>query len=218
MARKLLKDSWPLILSAFLTMIYLRIDQVMIGNMIGSAELGNYSVAVQLSEVWVFIPMVVISAVFPAFVEVERDNEELFYAHLQKLYNVMTLYAYLVAVPVACFASEIIQVLFSSSYADAGPLAAVMVWAMVFSSLGAARNLLVIVKNWTRVNLLSVFLGGLLNIILNLFLIPVYGSMGAVIATLISYWFAVHGSCFFFKSLRPTGWMMTKAMFYPKVW
>jgi O-antigen/teichoic acid export membrane protein len=89
---------------------------------------------------------------------------------------------------------------------------------MVFTSLGAARNVLIIAKNWTRVNLMSIALGGVLNILLNLFLIPAHGAMGAAIATLISYWFAVHGSCFFFKSLRPTGWMMTRAMIYPKVW
>jgi len=218
MARSLLRDSWPLILSALLTMVYLRIDQVMIGNMLGSAELGNYSVAVQFSEVWIFIPMVITSAVFPAFVEVEKDNEELFYAHLQKLYGMMTLYAYLIALPVTFFASEIIQFLFSTAYADAGVMAGVMVWAMVFTSLGAARNVLIIAKNWTRVNLISVALGGGLNILLNLFMIPAYGAMGAVVSTLISYWFAVHGTCFLFKSLRKTGWMMTKAMIYPKVW
>jgi len=217
-AKTLLSDSWPLILSALLTMVYLRIDQVMLGSMVGSAELGNYSVAVQLAEVWVFVPMVVISAVFPAFVEVEKDNEDLFYAHLQRLYGIMVLYGYLVAVPMTFFAGDIIDLLFSTAYAEAGPLAAVLVWALVFTSLGAARNVVVLAKNWTRVNLVSVAMGGLLNILLNLLLIPAYGAMGAVAATLVSYWFAVHGTCFFFKSLRPTGWMMTKAMLYPKIW
>ena len=218
MAGSLLHDSWPLILSAMLTMIYLRIDQVMLGNMIGSAELGNYSVAVQISEVWYFIPMVISSSVFPAFVAVEQDNEPLFYAHLQRLYGMMALYAYLVAIPVTLFSREIIQFLFSSAYADAGPLAAVLVWAGIFTSLGAARNVFIIAKNWTRVNLLSIALGGVLNILLNLVFIPRYGAMGAVVATMISYWFAVHGTCFLFKPLRRTGRMMTRAMLYPKVW
>jgi len=218
MAGSLLNDSWPLILSALLTMIYLRIDQVMLGNMIGDKELGNYSVAVQISEVWYFIPMVISSSVFPAFVAVEQDNEPLFYAHLQRLYGMMALYAYLVAIPVTIFSREIVQLLFSSAYAAAAPLAAVLVWAGIFTGLGAARNVLIIAKNWTRVNLVSIALGGVANILLNLLLIPQYGAMGAVIATIISYWFAVHGSCFLFKSLRKTGWMMTKALLFPKVW
>jgi O-antigen/teichoic acid export membrane protein len=68
------------------------------------------------------------------------------------------------------------------------------------------------------VNLISIALGGGLNILLNLVLIPAYGSMGAAMATLASYWFAVHGSCFFFRPLRSTGRMMTRAMIYPKAW
>jgi O-antigen/teichoic acid export membrane protein len=218
MAGSLLHDSWPLIFSAFLTMIYLRIDQVMLGNMMGSEELGNYSVAVQISEVWSFIPVVICSSAFPAIARAEISSEELFYAHMQRLYNLIAFYAYTVAVPVTFFSKTIIQVLFSSSYADAAPLLSILVWTGLFTSLGAARNVLIIAKNWTRVNLVSIALGCVLNILLNSFLIPEYGAMGAVIATFISYWFAVHCTCFFFKSLRKTGWMLTKAMLYPRVW
>jgi len=218
MAGALLKDSWPLFFSTLLTMIYLRIDQVMLGNMTGSEELGNYSVAVRISEAWYFIPMVISSSVFPAIVEVETVSEELFYEHMQKLYNLMAFLAYVVAVPVAFFSKEIILVLFSSAYAEAGPLLAILVWTGVFTSLGAARNVLIVAKNWTRVNLVSIALGCSVNILLNYVLIPDYGAMGAVIATFISYWFAVHGTCFLLKPLRKTGWMITKAMIYPKFW
>jgi O-antigen/teichoic acid export membrane protein len=77
---------------------------------------------------------------------------------------------------------------------------------------------LIIAKNWTRVNLVSIALGCVMNVLLNIFLIPKYGAMGAVVATFVSYWFAVHGACFFIGPLRKTAWMMTKAIFYPKVW
>jgi O-antigen/teichoic acid export membrane protein len=156
--------------------------------------------------------------VFPVIVKAELASEELFQAHMQKLYGMMALIAYAIALPVALFSDEIVRLLFSSAYDDAGPLAAILVWAGVFTGLGAARNVLIVAKNWTRVNLITIALGGALNILLNLFLIPRYGAMGAVVATFISYWFAVHGTCFLFKPLRKTGWMMTKAMLYPKIW
>lgn len=218
MAKKLLHDSLPLLLSTLLAMIYLRIDQIMLGNMTGSEELGNYSVAVRISEAWYFIPMVISSSVFPAIVETEAASEELFYTHMQKLYNLMAFLAYAVALPVAFFSQEIIRLLFTSAYNNAGQLLAVLIWTGLFTSLGAARGIFIVSKNWTRVHLLTMALGCAANIILNLFLIPRYGAMGAVAATFISYWFAVHGSCFLFKSLRRTGWMISKAMLYPKVW
>jgi O-antigen/teichoic acid export membrane protein len=151
-------------------------------------------------------------------IEIETTSEELFYANMQKLYNLMALLAYIVALPVAFFAKEIIQVLFTSVYHDAGSLLAILIWTGLFTSLGAARGIFIVSKNWTRVHLVSIALGCAMNILLNFFLIPKYGAMGAVVATFISYWFAVHGTCFFFKSLRRTGWMITKALIYPKAW
>ena len=72
--------------------------------------------------------------------------------------------------------------------------------------------------NWTRIYLLAVSLGCLLNVALNYWLIPLYGGMGAVVASLVAYWFAAHGSCFVLKPLRRTGSMLTRAMVYPKIW
>jgi O-antigen/teichoic acid export membrane protein len=217
-AESLLRDSWPLVFSAVLTMAYLRIDQVMLGNMVGNEELGNYSVAVQISEAWFFIPMAISTSVFPALVEADSISDELFYAHLQRLYRFMVFLAYGFALPVMFYADKIMLVLFSSAYAEAGPLLAILAWTGVFTSLGSARELLILEKNWTKVGLLSIALGGAANILLNIFLIPYYGALGAVVATIISYWAAVHGTCFLFKPLRKTGWMMTKAMLYPKFW
>lgn len=217
-AKSLLKNSWPLLFSTLLTMVYLRIDQVMLGNMLGSQVLGNYSVAVRIAEMWAFIPLVICSATFPAMVEAEALSEELFSAQMQKLYNLMVLLAYAFALPVTFFSGEIVQLLFTNAYAEAGPLVAILAWTGVFTSLGVARTTLVVAKNWVRINLLSVALGAALNILLNYLFIPRFGAMGAVVSTCVSYWFAVHGSCLFLPPLRKTGWMMTKAIFYPKIW
>ena len=217
-AQSLLQDSWPLLFSVLLTMVYLRIDQVMLGNMSSSKELGNYAVAVQISEAWYFIPVVISSSVFPVIVESEASSEELFYEQMQKLYSLMAFLTYVIALPVAFFSKAIINLLFSSVYSDAAPLLAILIWAGLFTGLEKARNCFIVAKNLTRMNLISIALGSMLNIILNFFLIPEYGAMGAVIATFISYWLAVHGSCFILKPLRKTGWMMTKAIFYPKFW
>ncbi|HUL01212.1 MAG TPA: polysaccharide biosynthesis C-terminal domain-containing protein [Nitrospirota bacterium] len=58
----------------------------------------------------------------------------------------------------------------------------------------------------------------MLNVVLNLALIPLYGGMGASIASCAAYWLAAHGSCFLYRPLRKTGLMLTKALIYPKFW
>lgn len=218
MARGLLKDSWPLMLSSMVVMVYLRIDQVMLGEMAGDEEVGIYSVAVRLAEMWYFIPMAIYWSVYPSIVEAKAVSEELFYERLQKFYNLMVFLAYAVGVPVTLLAQWLVPFLFGEAYARAGLMLAVLIWSNIFYSLEIARSSFLTVMNWTRIYLLTVSLGCLLNVLLNYWLIPLYGGMGAVIASLAAYWFAAHGSCFLFRPLFKTGTMLTRALFYPKIW
>jgi O-antigen/teichoic acid export membrane protein len=217
-AGSLLKDSWPLLFSGIVIIVYMRIDQVMLGEMIGSEEVGIYSVAVRLAEVWMFIPQVIFWSVFPAVVEARVSDETLLYERLQKLYNLMALAAYAVAIPMTLLAGWLVDTLFGAAYTRAGAMLAVLVWANVFSNLEIARSSFLSSMNWTRIHFVAVLLGCLLNIALNFLLIPRYGGMGAVIASVVAYWFAAHGTCFLFRPLFRTGAMLTKAMLYPKIW
>lgn len=216
--RGLLSDSWPLILSGLVIMIYMRIDQVMLGEISGNEEVGIYSAAVRLAEIWYFIPMIVVSSVYPSIVAAREMNEELFYNRLQKLYNLMAFLAYAVALPVSFFSKWIVKILFGAAYSKAAAMLAILIWAGLFVNLGVARSSFLTTMNWTRVHFVTVFGGCLINIALNFVLIPRYGGIGAVIASCFAYWFAAHGACFFYKPLHKTGYMLTKAIFYPRIW
>lgn len=217
-AKELLRDSWPLIFSGIVTTIYMRIDQVMLGEMVNAKEVGIYSAAVRLAEVWYFIPAIIYSSVYPSIVEARSMREALFYDRLQKLYNIMAFGGILIALPMTFAADWIADLLFGVSYTRAGPMLAILVWAGLFVNLGIARSSFLMSMNWTKTHFVTVFMGCLVNVVLNLILIPRYGGMGAAIASCIAYWFATHGACFFYKPLHTTGYMITKALLYPKVW
>jgi O-antigen/teichoic acid export membrane protein len=217
-ARGLLRDSWPLIISGIAVTIYMRIDQIMLGQMIGSEEVGVYSVAVRLAEVWNFIPLALYGSLFPAIVEAKKLGEQMFYDRMQQFYNLLILCAYAVAVPITVLSGWLVTSIFGEAYSSAGLMLAILVWAGVFTSLEVGRFAFIAAMNWTRVYLVTVLLGGFLNVALNYFLIPVYGGTGAAAASLFSYWFATHGACVLFKPLNRTGIMMSKALLYPKIW
>jgi O-antigen/teichoic acid export membrane protein len=218
LAVMLLKDSWPLILSSILIIIYLRIDQVMIESMVGSAEVGVYSAAVRVAELWYFIPTAVVGSVYPSIVATKAVSDELFYERQQKLYNLMALMAYAVAIPFTFMGGWVIRVLYGAAYARAGGMLQLLIWTSLFVNLGVARSSFLTTMNWTRVQLITIFFGSLINVVLNYFLIPVYGGMGAVVASCIAYWFAAHGACFLIKKMHKTGYMLTRAMLYPRIW
>jgi O-antigen/teichoic acid export membrane protein len=216
-AKSLLGDSWPLIISFISVGIYQRIDQVMLQEMKGSAEVGIYSVAVRLTEVWTFIPTAIYWSAFPSIVAAKQMSEELFYERLQKLYNLVVLLSYAVAIPTAVISQWLVDTLYGQAYTTAGPMVAWLIWAHIFTSLEIARCAFLTAMNWNKIYFLSVFLGCCLNVVLCYYLIPRYGGMGAVVASVFAYWFAAHGSCFMFKRTFRTGFMLNKALVYPKI-
>lgn len=214
-AKRLLQDSYPLIFSSIIIIIYMRVDQIMLAQMIGEQEVGIYSSAVRLAEVWYFIPGAIVSSTFPSIVEVKKISESLFYEKLQSLYKVIALLSYAVAIPVTFLSGWVIELLFGSAYARAAPMLSILIWSGLFVGLGVARSTFLTVMNWNKLHLMTVGFGCMINVVLNLFLIPLYGGVGAAIATCIAYWVATHGACFMHKHLLKTGHMLTKAMFSP---
>jgi O-antigen/teichoic acid export membrane protein len=186
----LLKDSWPLILSGIVISIYMKIDQVMIQEMIGSEAVGQYAAATRLSEAWYFIPMVVASSLFPAIINAKKQSEELYYARLQKLYDLMVWMAIAIALPMTFLSDWLINLLYGEQYSQAGTVLMIHIWTGVFVFLGVAFGKFLTTQNWTKKSFYRTLLGAILNIILNFILIPKYGINGAAIATLLGQFIA----------------------------
>jgi O-antigen/teichoic acid export membrane protein len=214
-SRALLRDGWPLVLSGAMILIYMRIDQVMLRQMAPPAELGAYAAAVKLVEGWYFLPTAVVASLFPSIVLARQQDEALFLGRLQRLYGLMAGVAYAIAIPTTLLAPWIVRLLYGPGYEASAPMLAALVWSLVFTNLGVARGAFLTSMNWTRPYLLTVALGGIVNVALNLALIPRWGGMGAVVATIVAYWIATHGSCFVYPPLVPTGRMLTRAMLRP---
>ncbi len=185
-AKALLTDSWPLLLSGMAIMIYMKIDQIMLGQMIDDEAVGIYSAALRISEVWYFIPMAIVASVFPAILEAKKRSEEQYYQRLQRLFDLIVLLSICVAVPMTFLSTPIISILFGSTYEEAGAVLAIHIWTAVFVFLGVASNRWFIIENRQMLSLQRTALGAMINIILNLLLIPRYGVLGAAWATVIS--------------------------------
>lgn len=182
----LLQQSWPIIFSGMAVMVYMRLDMVMLKIMQGDAAVGLYSAATKISEVWYFIPMAIVSSVSPAIMKV-KDDEVLFNLRVRKLFSFMTQSALIIGSIVALASHAIIHLLYSNSYSGAAPVLAVHVWASVFVFLGVAQSPWDYSMHLTKLSLYRTVTGAVINIAMNLVLIPRYSAMGAAIATVVSY-------------------------------
>lgn len=187
LAASLLKDSWPLMLSGLVVMVYMRIDQIMIKNMINDEAVGFYSVAVRLSEAWYFIPVTLCNSIFPAIVNAKNVSIEFYNNRMQKLYDLLTWLAIGIAIPVTIFSDQIILLLFGKEFILASPVLTIYIWAGVAVFLGVASSQYLINENLTKLSFYRTFIGMIINVIFNYILIPTYGIIGSAIATLVSY-------------------------------
>ena len=160
-AKALLKDSWPLAFSIISIVIYQRIDQVMLQEMVGSREVGIYSVAVRLVDVWAFVPSAIYWSVYPSILEAKQASDALFYERLQRFYNLIALLSYAIAVPTTLLAQWLVPALFGKPYADAWPMLIVLIWANLFTSLEIARTAFLNAMNWNRIYFVMIFAGGI---------------------------------------------------------
>ena len=83
--------------------------------------------------------------------------------------------------------NAIVVFLYGAAYQNAGSVLAIHIWAGVFVSLGVVSSSWLINENMQRVTLYRTLSGAIVNVVLNLVLIPIYGLLGAAIATVISY-------------------------------
>lgn len=212
LARCLLKDSWPLILSGVAISIYLRIDQVMIKEMLDAEAVGNYAVAIRLSVIWYFIPVAITNSLFPAIISAKKISEKLYYERLQKLYDLMIWLAIGIALPATFLADNIIRLLFGTQYQYAAGALKIHIWAGVFVFFGVARGSWIITENLQKISFQYIIWGALINIALNYYLIPLYGINGAAIATLGAQFVAAYFAAYFFKPVRKSCYMFNHSL------
>ena len=205
----LMRDSWPLIFTGMVVSIYMKIDQVMIKEMLNAKEVGVYAAAVKLCEAWYFVPTVVTASLYPAIIAARQKNEKIFQERLQKLYDLMVWGSIAIALPTSITAEWLIYLLYGIEFKEASDVLRIYIWAGLFVSIGVVSSKLLVAENLAIYTFYNTAIGAILNVIFNLWLIPIYGIIGATIATLISYSSVAYFSLFIFTKTRNTFWAAT---------
>jgi O-antigen/teichoic acid export membrane protein len=214
-AKTLIQDSWPLLLSAMAVMLYTRIDMIMLEGMSNSREVGIYAAATSISEVWYFMPTIIISSLSPSIVACHADNMALYLMRLKRLYFTMFWLALGVSIPVSLLSESMVNILFGIDYLDAAPVLSVHMWASVAVFLGMASSQYLLAEQLQIISFYRTLIGLIFNVLLNIVLIPKMGAMGAAIATVISYFIPIF-SLVLFKQTRAHSFHVLLSAIPPK--
>lgn len=186
LAKDLMVRGWPLIFSGFMIMIYMRIDQIMLGEMVNDHEVGMYSAALKISEIWYIIPAILCNSFFPSIIDGKKLSQKIYFKKFQRLFDILFVISLAIAIGVTIFSNLIIDILYGAQYSGAALILTIHIWAAVFVFLGVGGNNFFIIENLQIKTFTRTALGAIANIILNMLLIPKYLAVGAAIATLIS--------------------------------
>jgi O-antigen/teichoic acid export membrane protein len=210
-AKRLLSKSWFLIIGSVAAALYMKIDQVMIKEILGEESLGIYSVAVKLTGIWLFVTAAITQSVFPSLVNIRKSNRDLFLKRLQQLYDLLIKIAIVVSLIYTLSAHFFVPLLFGNEYSDSSDVLVLYIWSIVFVFLSNGSWGYYLNENLEKFSSIRLVVGAIINITLNIFFIKWYGLVGAAYATLISYAISGYLINALFKKTRENFKLQTKA-------
>jgi len=202
LAKRLLSDGFPMAISAFMVMIYMRIDQVMLTDMVGERQNGIYATGVRMIEIVYFIPVALGDSFFPGIVYSKKHEGKKYYSNLLGFYSIMTYVAIIITIVTIIIAVPMMNLLFGEQYEGSGKVVQIFGFSLYATFLSVATGKYLITENFLKIILTRSLLGLSTNIFLNWLWIPSYGYVGAAYASLVSYFIPLVVLVFFDSGRR----------------
>lgn len=209
----LVNKSWPLILSGLAFILYIRLDQIMIGEILGISQVGIFSVAVKFIEVSFFIPVILMSTFAPMLVSLREKSISDYNKKMQRIYDLVSILGYLIIIFIFIFGELLIKYTFGAEYSDSTLQMKIYSFVCLFYFLNSVSGKWYINEGLQKVALFRNILGLVVAIVLNILLIPKYGLTGASLSTVISYVFSAYLYDFFDSRTRIVFYQKTHSLF-----
>lgn len=214
--RQMLSRSKYYIIPSLMVIVFQHNDQIMLKLMDSDIETGLFSAAITCSGMTGFVFHAIIDSARTVILETKERTPELYEKRVVQLYSIITALALAQSVFITVLAKPIVVLLYGKAYLASVPILQLAVWYDTFGYYSAVRNIWILAeekqKHLTKINVA----GALANIALNACLIPIWGGIGAAIASIISQFFTNVITGFIFKPIRRNNYLMLKGL-NPKV-
>ena len=164
---RLLLRSWPLLLSATAMVLNSKIDQLMVGHLMGNFYVGLYSAASRLSDVWYFFPAAVVASVFPTIIRWKEEDKKKYNRMMTRLYMTLIFVTTVLGLVVSIVGDTIVVFLYGEIYSDAGQVLVIHIWTSIFVAISHANQRWLLNENLEKKIFVFLAIGVVLNVILN---------------------------------------------------
>lgn len=212
-SQALLGKSYHFILPSLMVSIYGFCDKFMLKQMMDSSEVGCYSAAQVICNMWCFVLSALIDSFYPPIMEAHKAGNSEGYLRLnRKLYCIVFYVSVSASSLISAFSGPIVGLLYGADYSGAVVPLSIITWYTAFSYLGVARNAWIVSENKQSYLKWMYILSALLNVLFNLALIPPLGATGAAIASLLTEIATTFVIPTFFREIRPNVRLMLDAI------
>lgn len=185
-ARQLLTESWPFMLSGISIMVYMRIDQIMIKEMLGPEQLGIYAAVLPLATLWQFIPMMLNTSLAPFIARKKAEGETAYWQALKKVFKVYALLGWLVCIPTVVFANMAVGFMYGSQYQQGAIVLSIYVFTNLFVNMGVAQGLWLLNERRSKIGLGKTLVGAVIAIAGNWLCTPKFGIEGVAVVAVFA--------------------------------
>jgi PST family polysaccharide transporter len=184
LAKTLLKSSVITMMQTFALVSQTKVDQIILGQYLGNEELGQYSVAMRMIDILSFLPMAIYASYAPKLAESMHRGGGVYMSKLANFYRIMFYLAIVVAIPCFFIGKPIIAFAFGSQYLFAGVLFSLSGIRVLAANMIVAKSTYFVNENMLRHSLYCLLAGAITSVGLNIWLIPIFNSYGAILANI----------------------------------
>lgn len=202
-AKYLLTQCANFLIAGILIMVYTQIDKIMLGQIADKATVGIYSAAFVISSLWMFIPNALIHSARPLVMAAKNEDEALYIKRNKQLYSSIIWIGIIASIGITLLAKPIILMVYGAQFLQSIPVLIILIWSRIFSLIGTIKSIWLTSENLGSYLIAFVGIAAVLNVCLNVLLIPHYGAIGAAVATLVAEVVSTVVANLFFKKTRP---------------
>lgn len=184
--RSILKDSRPYALSELLAVIYMQVDVNILYFLRGAFAVGTYSPALSMINAIFVIPNAVFNFVVPSLTRLYTHSRKAFLRKSKQVLLLMLAIGVVLAIGLALSSRPLTQLLLGEEYSLSGVFLLGLSPILLFKSLEFGFATIIVAAKAQRSRLIPQILAAVLNLLLNLILIPLIAGNGAVIAYLVT--------------------------------
>ncbi|MBA3418184.1 MAG: oligosaccharide flippase family protein [Geodermatophilaceae bacterium] len=207
-----LKEFAPLLITSSSALIYLRLDQAMVGWLSGLSEAGLFAVASSMAEAPRFALLALFISVAPRLLKLKNRDPERYQTELIAVTRVLVLLGYLLTLALVFIMAPLAPVLLGPGFEDTRLVIVLLALSTPFVCIGGLLQFMTNWERWYREAIVRNVIGAVLSIGVNFALLPKYGAVGAAISSFIAYLWVFFLGALVARRTRAFFWMALPAL------